>query len=125
MLKLESGILERTRIVSNVLMLVLLAGNIFFSVQYVSNINQTNSAEEAKTALRYQTSHFLKFFIDTVLNTQGTISFDDRVKLENDLRQIHDADLTKQWETFVGSKNTKDAQANAVKLMSMLTNKML
>jgi hypothetical protein len=121
----QSGLLEKTRLVSNVLMVLLLAGNIFFSIQYVSGINQESTQEDAKAATRYQTSHFLKYFIDTVLNTTGAISFEDRVKLENDIRQIHDADLIAQWDAFVASTNTKDAQANAVKLMSMLTNKML
>ena len=106
-------------------MVVLLAGNIFFSIQYVSGINQVSTEQDEKATTRYQTSRFLKYFIDTVLNTQGAISFEDRVKLENDLRQLHDATLTAQWDAFVGSKNTKDAQASAVKLMSMLTNKML
>jgi hypothetical protein len=124
----QSGILDRTRLVSNVLMLVLVAGNIFFSIQYTESVKQQESQASAavdKDAVRIQVARFLKYFIDTVLNTQGTISFDDRVKLENDIRQIHDSSLTTQWTEFVNSKDSKIAQANAVKLMSMLTNKML
>ncbi len=124
----QSGVLDRTRLVSNVLMLVLVAGYIFFSIQYTQSIKQQEAAAAAISdsgATRIQVAHFLKYFIDTVLNTQGTISFDDRVKLENDIRQIHDASLTTQWTEFVNSKNSKLAQTNAVKLMSMLTNKML
>ena len=124
----QSGILDRTRLVSNVLMLVLVAGNIFFSIQYTEGIKQQADAANQnvnKDATRIQTARFLKFFIDTVLNTQGTISFDDRVKLENDIRQIGDSNLTAQWTDFVNSKDSKIAQASAVKLMSMLTNKML
>ena len=124
-MNLQSGILEKTRLLSNILMVLLVAGNIFFSVQYVAGINQANTQEDTKATTRYQTSRFLKYFIDTVLNTEGEISFENRVKLENDVRQLHDADLTAQWELFIGSTNTKDAQSHAVKLMSMLTNKML
>ncbi|MDD5165325.1 MAG: hypothetical protein PHG25_02190 [Candidatus Pacebacteria bacterium] len=124
----QSGILDKTRLMSNVLMLVLVAGNIFFSVQYTQSIKdqaaQANSVID-KDATRIQVARFLKYFIDTVLNTQGTIAFDDRVKLENDIRQIHDSSLTTQWTEFVNSKDSKIAQTNAVKLMSMLTNKML
>ena len=124
----QSGILDRTRLVSNILMLVLVAGNIFFSIQYTEGIKQQAAAASQnvnKDATRIQVARFLKFFIDTVLNTQGTISFDDRVKLENDIRQIGDSTLTSQWTDFVNSKDSKIAQASAVKLMSMLTNKML
>jgi len=109
-------------------MLVLVAGNIFFSIQYTEGIKQQAAAAATnvdKDATRIQVARFLKFFIDTVLNTQGTISFDDRVKLENDIRQIGDSTLTTQWTDFVNSKDSKIAQANAVKLMSLLTNKML
>ena len=126
--KFQSGILDKTRLVSNVLMLILVAGNIFFSIQYTEGIRQQNDQANLvvnKDATRIQVARFLKFFIDTVLNTQGTIAFDDRVKLENDIRQIGDASLTTQWTDFVNSKDAKVAQASAVKLMSMLTNKML
>lgn len=124
----QSGVFDKTRLISNILMLLLVAGNIFFSIQYTEGIRQ--QADQAaqtvdKDATRIQVARFLKYFIDTVLNTEGTISFDDRVKLENDIRQIHDPALTTQWSDFVNSKDSKIAQANAVKLMSMLTNKML
>ncbi len=126
-MNLNAG-LDKARLVSNVLMLVLVMGNIFFSVQYISNIQQQanrDSQEEAKSTERLQTARFLKLFIDTVLNTKETISFENRVKLENDIRQLGDTNLTKQWDTFVGSKDPKTAQEAAVKLMSMLGSKMI
>ncbi len=124
----ESGLLDKTKLTSNILMIVLLATNIFFSIQYVENIKQQaidqQKTDDASTT-RIQISRFLKFFIDTVLNTKGTISLEDRVKLESDIRQIHDQDLIKGWDKFVASKDGKEAQVNAVKLMSMLGSKML
>jgi len=128
MFNFSSGVLDKTRLVSNILMLVLVAGNIFFSIQYtqtVINERERVATSEESGATRVQTARFLKYFIDTVLNTQGTISFDDRVKLESDMRQIKDANLLKLWTEFVNSADSKTAQANAVKLMSMLTNKLL
>ena len=125
MFNFQTGVLEKTRLVSNVLMLILLIGNIFFSIQYISNLKAEATQKDDNTQYRIQVSRFLKSFIDIVINTQGTVSFDDRVKLENDIRQIHDADLVKLWDVFVGSKDTKEAQANAVKLMSLLATKTL
>ena len=127
-MNLESGILDRTRFTSNLLMLVLVASNIFFAVQYVNDIKQQANQQEVtdqSTTTRIQISRFLKYFIDTVLNTKGSISMEDRIKLENDIRQIHDTDLIKLWDGFVASKDGKEAQVNAVKLMAMLSNKML
>ena len=126
-MNLSSG-LDRVRLVSNILMLTLLAGNIFFSIQYVENVKQQQAREEAeqvKGAQRLQTARFMKYFIDTVLNTKGPISFEDRVKLENDVRQLHDANITKEWETFLNSKDAKAAQESVVRLMSMLASGVL
>ena len=124
--KLESGLFEKTRLLSNFLLVILLAGNLFFSSQYIVNIKeQIIPAEDVKATLRLQLSRFLKTFIDTVLSTEGTITYDDRVKLENDIRQTKDADLIRLWDEFIASKTGEEAQARAIKLMSMVTNKML
>jgi len=123
----ESG-LNRANIFTSLLLVILLGGNLYFSVQYVENLKQQNAdTEQASSSFnsRLQVAQFLKEFIDTVLNTQGTVSFDNRVKLENDVLQIKDDAVTAQWKTFVGSKNNKEAQQNAVKLMALLADKML
>ncbi len=128
MVTIQSGVLDRARLVSNILMLILLIGNIFFSIQYMTNVQYT-ADEKAKTeermVMRAKVSSFLKFFIDTVINTQSTISYEDRVKLESDLRQIHEPALTAQWDIFVASKDGKDAQTSAAKLMSLLAAKLM
>ena len=63
--------------------------------------------------------------VDKVLSTNGEISFEDRVKLEADVRALGDESLVKQWENFVASKDSTEAQKTAVLLMSMLMNKMI
>lgn len=126
-MNLNAG-LEKSRLVSNVLMIILVVGNIFFSIQYMDSVKQQvnrDSVEEAKTTERLQTARFLKLFIDTVLNTKDTMSFENRVKLESDVRQLQDKAVTAQWDAFVNSKDGKLAQEAAVKLMSMLGSKMI
>jgi hypothetical protein len=125
---MQTGIFDKTRLVANVLMLLLVALNIFFSIQYTENLRNENIQEEqalAKTEERLQTSRFMKFFIDKVLGTNGTISFEDRVKLEADIRGLGDQALLSQWEAFVSSTDSQTAQESAVKLMSMLASKMI
>ena len=126
-MNLNAG-LDKARLLSNILMIILVMGNIFFSIQYIANIQQQakqDSDAEQKATERLQTARFMKYFIDTVLNTKGTVSFEDRVKLENDVRQLHDSQVTAEWDIFVASKDSKAAQEAAVKLMSMLSSKML
>ncbi len=125
---MQTGIFDKTRLVANVLMLLLVCLNIFFSIQYTENIGKDeakNQAEILKTEDRLKTSRFMKLFIDKVLSTNGTISFEDRVKLESDIRALGDSELVKQWETFVASKDSDEAQKNAVLLMSKLINRMI
>ncbi len=125
---MQTGIFDKTRLLANVLMVLLVALNIFFSIQYTQNIkkeDQKLEEEVAKQEQRLQTARFMKFFVDKVLGTNGTISFEDRVKLESDVRALGDDTLVKQWESFVASEDSEQAQQTAVRLMSMLANRMI
>jgi len=125
-MKFESGVLDKARLFSNFLLILLVAGNIFFSIQYITNLQQQNTVQTDNTTVRIKASKFLKLFIDVVLNTEGkAISYADRVSLENDVVQMNDSDITKQWDIFVASADAKTAQNNAVALMKALTNKLL
>ncbi len=128
MIQFKSGVLDTTRMVSNILMLILVAGNIFFSIQYTQGIiNERDQTAQntAKDTARIMDARLMRSFVNIVLNTKGPISLEDRVKLENDVRQTHDADIIKLWEVFVASKDGKQAQTAAVNLMVVLANKML
>jgi hypothetical protein len=107
-------------------MIILLAGNIFFSIHYIENlkapepINQTNAQID-----RIKTASFLKLFVEKVLKSNGTVSFEDRVQLENDVRQLKNHALIVQWETFVDSKTSKEAQMAAADLMVVIANNIM
>lgn len=125
---MQTGILDRTRLMANMLMLILVGLNIFFSIQYTQNMKEDDKNQlEQQTRVEQQirVSKFMKLFIDKVLGTSGTISFEDRVKLESDIRALGDEALVKQWDVFVGSDDSDAAQKSAVLLMSMLMNKMI
>lgn len=119
---------DKSRMFANVLLVILVVMNIFFSLQYTQNIKKEDAKLEQELALqekRLQTAQFVKFFIDRVLGTNGTISFEDRVKLEADVRALGDETLIKQWNEFVASPDSETAQKSAVRLMSMLANRMI
>lgn len=117
---IETGILDKTKFISNFLLIALLAGNIYFSVQFIFNPQQPVLEDQTNTTMHIKATRFLKTFIDKVLNNQGTVSFEDRVQLENDVLQMHDPVLTSAWNAFVSSKTAKEGQTSAVKLMSLL-----
>ena len=116
-----SGVLDKTKLFSNLLMLILLGGNIYLGVSFINEMKkQTVVPDQTDVTLRVKVVNFHKIFIDKVLSSQGVISAEDRVLLENDIIQIHDPVLTTAWHDFTASKNSKDTQATAVKLMSLL-----
>jgi hypothetical protein len=123
----KSFILDKTKIVNSILLVVLISGNIFFSIQYTENLKQQQIQREESIGTNIQVSRFLKLFVDVVLNTDvgQTISYNDRVKLENDIREIKDVDIINSWDKFVESADAKTAQKNAASLMKILTNKLL
>jgi hypothetical protein len=104
-------------------LLVLLAGNLFFSIQYIYSIkdDQVPTVDKgAQEVMRIKNSNFLKLFINKVIKADGTVTYEDRVQLENDVRQIHNPELTAQWELFVGNKDPKKAEQAATDLMLIL-----
>ena len=125
---MQTGLFDKTRLLANILMVILVGLNIFFSIQYTQNIKKQDEAtiaESEKIEQRLETAQFMKLFIDKVLGTNGTIAFEDRVKLEADIRALGDDTLVKQWDAFVTSADSETAQQSAVRLMSMLSNRMI
>ena len=126
MITFNSGVLDKTRLLSNFLLIILVAGNIFFSIQYIANMQQQAAIQTDNTVTRIQASKLLKLFVAVVLNTEGkTISYNDRVALEDDVLQMRDIEVTREWNKFVESSSAVVAQQNAVTLMKTLTDKLL
>jgi predicted DNA-binding helix-hairpin-helix protein len=123
MVQFQSGVMEKTRFVSNVLLVVLLAGNLYFSVQYIQDLKESQVPvvdKGAQEVMQIKNANFLKLFIEKVVKSSGTVTYEDRVQLENDVRQIHNPALTAQWETFVDNKDPKAAESAATDLMLIL-----
>lgn len=124
---MKSGI-DRARLSSNVLMITLVIMNIFFGIQYTQNIRNENrfiEEQAQRTEQRIQVAKFMRLFIEKVLSTNGIVTFEDRVQLENDVRKLGDDQIVQQWQSFVGSKDGEQAQQRTILLMSLLSNKMV
>ncbi len=118
----------KNNIFALILIVILLAGNVYFSMQYASvnkQLQQIKNQTALSTSVNTQAYIVLKEYLNVVLNSQASASSDDRVKLENDLRQLKDAGITSGWEAFIGSKDSKTSQANALNLIMLLENKMM
>jgi len=56
-----------------------------------------------------------------MLGAKKEISFDERLIMENSVRAINNQAIFDQWNKFVNSADSTDAQANAMALLHLLT----
>jgi len=81
--------------------------------------------EEAKQNIKGQQANekiviFTQLFIDKVLSGQDEVSFEDRLQLENAVRDINNQEIFTQWQKFAKGGTTTEAQQNLAKLLKLL-----
>ena len=105
--------------------IILLVASGFLAYQYIAERNKLIAAEKtiALQNLNSGIVEFMKLFSEKVLNTQGEISFEDRLNLENSVRNLNDQDILNQWGKFVNSNDQTEAQNNVKNLLQLLINK--
>lgn len=115
----------KSNLFSNMIIAVLLLSNIFLTFQFISTNKELQQVKnQDSTSARAQSTEILKLFLDVVLNTRGTPSDDDRIKLENSIRQMKDPVITKAWEELVSSKDPKISQKKALEFLGLLEDRM-
>jgi len=108
-----------------ILILILLAGNVFLGFKYFSVVKELR---QTQTALQTQTTNekvleFTKLFIGEVLKADSEVSFDTRLKLETAVRNLGDEEILNQWQKFVDSKTETGAQDEVKNLLELLVSK--
>ena len=63
---------------------------------------------------------FLQLFMEKVLKTDKEVSFEDRLKLENAVRDINDPVVLQKWEVFIGATTEAQIQAAVKDLLQVL-----
>lgn len=118
--------MQYKRLIIVTLVTLSLAFNVFLAVQYtllkleLQNITtQLLSRKTDEKALL-----FTKLFVDKFLIGQGTVDFEDRLKLENAVRDINDPEIFKQWQKFTASSDDRQAQLATGELFNLLLNRM-
>lgn len=68
---------------------------------------------------------FTKMFISRVLKASGEVSFEDRLQLENIVRDINNKEIFDQWQKFVNAKTALEAQIEVKNLLELLANSII
>ena len=121
--KISNGVNKPKTIL--IIILILLAGNVFLGVKYFSVVKELRQTE---TLLQTQTTNekvleFSKLFIKEVLKAETEVNFDTRLKLETTVRNLGDEEILNQWQKFVDSKTEAGAQEEVKNLLEVLLNK--
>ena len=117
--------MDKLKIVLIIIILISLTINIFFGIGYFT---VRKDLEETKQLVKTQQINervltFTSLFIDKVLKSEGEVSFEDRLTLENAVRALEDEAILNQWQKFVESKTEEEAQREVKDLLKILVNK--
>lgn len=105
---------------------VLLAGNILFFLQYSRAKQDAKKIADAvitQKTMNARVRDFAELFIERVLMAETEIDFETRLILENAVRNIGDDEILAQWRGFVESKTESAAQQKVKSLLSLLVKK--
>ena len=64
--------------------------------------------------------YFTSLFVNNMLGSSKDISFEDRLKMENAVRDINNKEIFDQWEKFTKSADGTNAQENAKALLDLI-----
>ena len=107
------------------LVIILTAVCLFAGVEYYMLCKETKSLriQVAAQQMNGKVFNFNKMFIEKVLKADSEVSFEDRLKLENAVRDLNDPQILSQWQKFSNCKTGQEAQAEVKNLLDLLATK--
>ena len=115
--------MNKITIILIILIILLLAGNIFLGVEYYSikvQLQKVAVTSEVNSSILA----FDKLFVDKVLKSQGETSYQDRLSLENAVVNTKDSTIIDAWHNFLASTTEADAHARVLVLLDLFAAKL-
>lgn len=112
---------NRLEIALAIILILILAGNIYFGVQYFSLRNNFSESNQ-KASVHNRVAVFEDLFIDIVLRAEGEVSYEDRLKLENAAIATQDKNIIDSWHLFLASLTEEEAQKAVIELLHLFSN---
>ena len=111
-----------TRKLQLTIIILLIITGLYLLIQF-NNLQQ--ELAQAKSVLKsHETNddilNFTQLFIDEVLQAEAEVDFETRLRLENSVRALDNAEILDQWQEFIDSKTESAAQENATLLLDLL-----
>mgnify|MGYP001585986631 FL=1 len=117
--------MNKQKVILTTIILIFVAANAFLGFGYFLGQKQLRIAEQQLKVQQNNTKivNFTKLFIEKVLKAEKEVSFEERLILENAVRDLSDNDVLTQWEKFTDSKTETDAQEEVKNLLDLLVKK--
>ena|SRR3989338_9266628 len=107
------------------IIVALTALNLTLAWQWIATAQQTEKLNQE--VIRNDKNHkiivFTQLLTDTVLNQDKEISFEDRLELEQAVRNLNDQEIFDQWQLFTKSTSDAETQKNFIDLIKLLLSK--
>jgi len=118
--------LRHKQLISYLVIIFLLFGIISLGIQCYFLKSQEKICEQREKTQNGNAKiiNFLNLFIEKVLQSKTDISFEDRLKLENTVRDLNDSEILSLWETFTEAKTADEVQAYCKDLLQALVRKL-
>lgn len=113
---------KKSKIILTAVLSLLVVGNIFFSYNYIVSLRKIDDMKQNEK-INGNILSFTQLFMQKVLQGSKTVSFDDRLELENLVRSINDKDIFNSWKNFTNSKNQTETQQYFYSLFDLLLKK--
>jgi len=119
--------LRRKKLILTLIFVFLLFGVIILGIQCYFLMSQQKALEKELSNQKTNDKivSFLDLFIEKVLQSNQDISFEDRLKLENGVRDLNDSEILSLWETFTQATTADEVQTYCKNLLEALVKKIL
>lgn len=119
--------IDKKKIITAIAALILAAAVISLGIGYFLQAQKIQELQKEVNAKQTNAKivSFLDTFIEKVLKAENEVSFEDRLKLENSIRDLNDKELLTLWEKFTQATTAEQIQQNVKNLLEGLVNKII
>lgn len=117
--------MQNTNKITKIIITTLSIITILFLFLFLSSLVKLRNMETivASQQVNEKILDFTKLFFDKVLQGTKEVSFDDRLKLENSVRELNDKEIFDSWVKFTKAKDQNEVQIDFYNLFQLLLNK--
>jgi len=119
--------IDKKTIITAIAALILAIAVISLSIGYFLQVQKIQELQKELNVRQTNAKivSFLDTFIAKVLKAENEVSFEDRLKLENSIRDLNDKELLTLWEKFTQATTADQIQQNVKNLLEGLVNKII